>query len=55
MKKIFEILKERREDRKLEREICADNQILYAILDWIAPAVVSAIVSFIITYLLNNK
>lgn len=55
MKKIFEILKEWREDRKFEREICGDNQILYAILDWVAPAVVAAIVSFIITYLLNNK
>lgn len=55
MKKIFKILKDWREDRKFEREICADNQILYAILDWVAPAVVAAIVSFIITYLLINK
>ena len=54
MKKIFKILKEWREDRKLEREICADNQILYAILDWVAPAVVAAIVSFIVVYLLKK-
>lgn len=54
IKKLFEILKERREDRKFDREICGDNQILYAILDWVAPAVVAAIVSFAVIYLLKK-
>lgn len=55
MKKNFKILKDWLEDRKFEREICGDNQILYAILDWAVPALVAAIISFIITCLLNNK
>lgn len=54
IKKLFEILKEWREDRKFERKICGDNQILYAILDWVAPAVAAAVVSFIVVYLLKK-